>query len=72
MGLDAGVTRHSSYKVRQEPLAGGAIVAELGTNCYDSRMVGSNLYIYIYIDRLISGVVYNTIMGYIAPICTDL
>ena len=33
---------HSKYQVGQEPLAGGAKVADSGTNCCGSRMVGSN------------------------------
>ena len=41
-GGRAVLTRHSWDHVSEEPLAGGALVAKLGTNCYDSRMVGSN------------------------------
>ena len=60
------MTRHSWYDIGEEPLAGGAFVAELGTKCYHSRIIGSN----VYIDRLISRsvLVYIPIMDYRAMV----
>ena len=40
--MEAVVTRHSWYQVRQEPLTGGVIVAEAGINSCESWMVGNN------------------------------
>ena len=36
------MTRHIWYKDGQEPLAGGAIMAEAGTTSSDNKMTGSN------------------------------